>query len=339
MNLRLVVPGRIDQATGGYRYAARMLAAWRAAGHSVRLCELDGRYPDADAAACKAAAACVSTRKPGETLLIDGLALPAFGPLLPIANAVALVHHPLGLETGLPPGAAKALLASEARALATFAGTVATSGATLRDLRAMGLSTAHLESVDPGTDAAPRRAVRRRTPEILTVATLTPRKDHRTLLRALARIRFRRWRAVFVGSPDRDRACAARVRADIRNLRLGRRVTLAGERDPASLSAVYRRASVFALPSRHEGYGMAFAEALAHGLPVAGARAGAVPLVVPARAGILVRPGDPAALARALAKLLGPARRRYSANARRLHFPDWTTQATRLWAAVARLAR
>ncbi len=339
MKLRLVVPGRIDQATGGYRYAARMLAAWRAAGHEVSVDELAGRYPDADAEARAAAAACLARRRTGEILLIDGLALPAFDGLLPVRGAVALVHHPLGLETGLSPDGAKALLAREARMLETFDGIVATSAATLRDLRAMGLDAARLAAVDPGTDAAAMAPARRGRPTILTVATLTPRKDHRTLLRAFARLRGAHWRAIFVGSPDRDRDCTARVRAEIRGLRLGGRVTLAGERDPAALVGFYRCASVFALPSRHEGYGMAFAEALAHGLPVAGARAGAVPLVVPPRAGILVRPGDPAALARALKKLLGPAGRRYAANARRLRFPDWTAQAATLWSAVERFAR
>lgn len=338
VKLRLIVPGRIDQATGGYRYAARMLAAWRAMGLDAGHRELDGQFPEVDARARAAAAACLAARKADETLLIDGLALPAFEGLLPIRNAVALVHHPLGLETGLSPERAGALLASEARMLASFAGIVATSLATLGDLRAMGLAGRRLAAVDPGTEPARPSYRRRGTPTILTVATLTPRKDHRTLLRALARIRDRHWRAVFVGSADRDQACAACVRADIRGLRLGHRVRLAGEREPADLADTYRRASIFALASRHEGYGMAFAEALAHGLPVAGARAGAVPLVVPRRAGILVQPGNPAALARALIRLLGPAHRRYAANAWRLQFPDWPRQAARLWSAVAGFA-
>ncbi len=338
MKLRLIVPGRIDQATGGYRYAARMLGEWRAAGHDVALEELPGRYPDADDAASAAARACLARRRSGETLLIDGLALPAFADLLPVANSIALVHHPLGLETGLALAASRTLLAREATMLRRLDGIVATSLATVQDLGAMGLDAARIRAVDPGTDAARRPRARRRPPTILTVATLTPRKDHRTLLRALARLRDLRWTSLCVGSTTRDPHCAAGVRADIRGLGLGRRVRLAGETDMAGLASYYRAASVFALASRHEGYGMAFAEALAHGLPVAGVRAGAVPLVVPPRAGLLVRPADPAALARALRRLLGPAGRLYARNASALRFPDWRMQANRLWAAIEEFA-
>jgi glycosyltransferase involved in cell wall biosynthesis len=338
VKLRLVVPGPIGQATGGYRYAARMLASWRAAGRDVALDELPGRFPQADATAAQAAHACLARRRPGETLLVDGLALPAFAGL-DLPRTVALVHHPLGLETGLPPASARGWLLREAAWLRPLDGIVATSAATVRDLAAMGLDTARIAHVDPATEAARGAAARGAIPTVLSVATLTPRKDHPTLLHALARLRHLRWRCDFVGSTVRDPAQSARVRALVSSLGLGRRVRLVGEIAPDRLSRRYRAARVFALPSRHEGYGMAFAEALAHGLPVAGVAAGAVPSVVPRRAGILVPPGDARALARALAVLLGPAGRRYARNARALRFPDWATQAAQLWRAVEGFSR
>jgi glycosyltransferase involved in cell wall biosynthesis len=338
VKLRLVVPGPIGQATGGYRYAATMLAAWRTAGHDVALDELPGRFPDADSAARAAARACLARRRESETLLVDGLALPAFASL-DLTRTVALVHHPLGLETGLSPAQARDWLAREAAWLRPLDGIVVTSAATVRDLIAMGLDPARLAHVDPATEAARGAPSRAATPTVLCVATLTPRKDHPTLLKALARLRGRRWRCDLVGSASRDPAQAARVRALVRALSLGRRVRLLGEAAPEALARHYRAARVFALPSRHEGYGMAFAEALAHGLPIAGVAAGAVPSVVPRRAGILVPPGDPRALARALARLLGPAARRLSHNARALRFPDRATQAARLWHAVEGFAR
>jgi glycosyltransferase involved in cell wall biosynthesis len=315
VKLRLVIPGSIDQATGGYRYAKRILAAWG-----------DGIAPIVDGDP----ATCLSRRTPGETLLIDGLALPALYDRLPLPDCAALIHHPLGLENGRDEG----LLARETAALAKIDRIVVTSDATRGDLHAMGVEPGKIRVVEPGTQAARAGMARRGTPEILCVATLTPRKDHPTLLRALARLRDGRWRAVFVGPLDRDPAQTRKVRATIAAFRLGRRVRLAGECDEAGLSLAYARAHVFALPSRHEGYGMAFAEALAHRLPVAGVAAGAVPSVVPRHAGILVRAGDERALARALTRLMR-GRKRYAANAARLRFPDWSEQARRLRAALA----
>ena len=97
----------------------------------------------------------------------------------------------------------------------------------------------------------------------------------------------------------------------------------------------YSAADLFVLPSRFEGYGMAYAEAIAHGVPVIGTNVGAIPDTVPSGAGILIPSDDAAALAATLRRLMddAPERERLVAGARAASFPSWREQGA-LFAAV-----
>ena len=133
-----------------------------------------------------------------------------------------------------------------------------------------------------------------------------------------------------------------RGRAAIDTHGLGDRITLAGEQSPDALAAAWREADVFVLPSSHEGYGMAYAEAMAHGLPVIGTTAGAIPDTVPAAAGLLVEPGDVDALRDALHRIMvdHALRQRLSDGARQAAavLPDWPAAVGRWAEAADRLA-
>ena len=103
------------------------------------------------------------------------------------------------------------------------------------------------------------------------------------------------------------------------------------------LAELYASADIFVLPSRFEGYGMAFAEAIAHGLPVIGTTAGALPGTIPPATGILVAPDDVSALAAALRRLIeNPAERQQlsaAAHQAARDLPTWE-DAARLFASV-----
>lgn len=307
--LALLVPGPIDQLTGGYLYARRLVDGLSARGVAVSVQELAGRYPQGDQAARRAAAAALAALPDGATAVIDGLALAAFRDCLEAAarrlKLLALVHHPLPDETGLAPEDAAALTALERRLLPRFNGVIVPSARTGAAVAACG--AARVAVVVPGTMKPPARIARARREgalRLLTVATVTPRKGHDVLVAALARIASRAWRLDLIGSLTRDPACAEALRVAIARHGLAQRIELAGERPQENLAEAYEAADLFVLASHHEGYGMALAEALAWGLPIVATTGGAIPEVVPREAGLLVPPGDAAALAAALARLI-----------------------------------
>jgi glycosyltransferase involved in cell wall biosynthesis len=119
---------------------------------------------------------------------------------------------------------------------------------------------------------------------------------------------------------------------------LAARVALLGERPQAWLGDAYEAADLFVLASYHEGYGMVFAEALAHGLPIVATTAGAIPEVVPESAGILVVPRDAAALSDALARVIDDAALRArladGAAAAGQRLPSWE-QTVEAWLVAA----
>jgi glycosyltransferase involved in cell wall biosynthesis len=323
-----------------------VIAGLRALGREVRHVALPGAYPFPDAAARAAADAACSALPDGGLALVDGLALGA----LPETAArqagrlrvVALVHHPLGDEAGLTAAERAALLASERAALAAARAVICTSGATAARLAAgLGVDPARISVAPPGVDPGPRAVGRGDPPLILSVGSLIPRKRHEVLVDALAAIRDRRWRARILGSAALDPACAAALAARVAAAGLAGRIALVGV--AADVRAEMAAADVFALASEYEGYGMAFAEAMSHGLPVVACRAGAIADLVPEAAGALVPVGDATALAAALADLLDdPARRRSAAEASfraGAALPRWEDAAAAVAAALDRAAR
>jgi glycosyltransferase involved in cell wall biosynthesis len=105
-------------------------------------------------------------------------------------------------------------------------------------------------------------------------------------------------------------------------------VTLLGDVTRDQLASEYVSAQCFCLPSVQEGFGIVFLEAMAAGLPVVACRAAAVPeVVVDGQTGVLVPPRDPAALADALATLLGRSdRARELGAAGRRRVPAFTPE-------------
>jgi glycosyltransferase involved in cell wall biosynthesis len=311
-DLHFVVPGPLEQLTGGYVYDTRIVVGLRELGWTVRVHNLEGRFPDADPVGLRALRDTLASLPGGARVIIDGLAMGAAPePIEAHAHRLrilSLVHHPLADETGLSGADRTRLRDAERRALARCAGVVVTSPFTARNLAAYGVAPGRVRVVVPGTEPA-RPAVgpgAGQPPSLLCVASLTPRKGHDVLIAALERAQDLPWTCVCAGSPDRDPQHAARIRQVVARSGLDGRVRFVGEREGDALEALYRGASVFVLASHHEGYGIVLADALARGLPVVSTTVGAIPDTVPEDAGLLVSPGDAGAFSGALRKLLGP---------------------------------
>lgn len=309
--LVLAGPGDTVAPTGGYRYDARVLAELASRGHTATWLSLPTDFPNASEASVAEAMRRLAAAPREATLVVDGLAYGAL-PADAIAGlgrpVVALVHHPLALETGLSPETAARLDASERIALTAAALIIVTSGATRRMLiEDYGAPAARVRVAEPGSDPAPRAKGSDGAPVVLTAGAVTPRKNQITLARALGQLKDLDWRWRIVGSLTRDASYAAELEAAIAEEGLFDRVDTLGEVPDAALSAAYDGADIFALPTKLEGYGMVFSEALTRGLPIIAGNVPQVVALVPETAGALVAPDDVEALTAALRTLIGDA--------------------------------
>jgi glycosyltransferase involved in cell wall biosynthesis len=124
------------------------------------------------------------------------------------------------------------------------------------------------------------------------------------------------WHLTIAGSLERSADAVTALRDSIADNQLDDRVTLAGAIDDNRLAELYARSDLFAMASLYEGYGMALAEALAHGLPVVTSTGGAAAETVPDTAALKVPAGDVTLLSDALGRVLADkALRRRMADA------------------------
>lgn len=343
--LHVVVPGPLDQRTGGYIYDACIVDGLRRMGWCVVVHELDGTFPEADETAYVSLTQVLADLPDDTRVVVDGLAMGGLPqPLYPHRERLrilGLVHHPLADETGLDERQRRRLLASERDALSLCRGVVVTSAKTASRLTAYGVPAARVYAVPPGTE--PARRADGPGPgdpsQIFCVGAVIPRKGQDVLVRALVRLRERPWNCICAGSLTRHPAYACAVQAQAIEAGFTERVRFVGECAPDTLDELYHSSSMFALPSYDEGYGMALSDALARGLPVVSTTGGAIPDTVPEGAGVLVPPGDDQALATVLEDLLTDASRcqnlAFAARRHALTLPSWDQAAAAFAVAVS----
>lgn len=330
------VPGDLDTPTGGYGYDRRIIHELRQLGWQVDVVDVGDGFPFPNAAQRATALSVLSAVPIDRPTILDGLAfgaLPEAGAIQSRGPLIALVHQPLALDPGLDPIQAQSFRETERAALASAAHVVVTSEATARIIIAdYDVPSCRVTVVRPGNDLVQHARSRGGgTVRLLSVGSVVPVKGYDLLIAAAATLGDLPWQLTIAGDRTRNLATAAQLDADIAAYGLGERVAVLGAVPPEGITKLYLESDVFVLASRFEGYGMALAEAISHGLPVVSTMAGAIPDTVPAGAGLLVAPDDVPALARALRRLISDhaERGRFAKNARAAaaQFPTWQDSA------------
>ncbi len=314
-DITFVYPGDLNTRTGGYLYDKRVIEGLNhgTSNHrrqKISLLSLTGDYPFPSREQLADAALQLSKIADHSVVVMDGLAYSVMPEILAEhaqrLTFIALIHHPLALETGLDTQQAAQFKKLETQALHYASHVITTSKLTAHQLTDYGIDQSKVTAVLPGTDNFDLASGSQSdTTKLLCVATLTPRKGHKHLFDALATLNDLNWQLQCVGSTERDKHTYAALQNQSRRLKLNERIEFVGEVNDEELECYYHQADMFVLASFHEGYGMVLSEAIARGLPIVCTDAGATRQTVPAGAGLLVPPGDSQALADALRRCIG----------------------------------
>jgi glycosyltransferase involved in cell wall biosynthesis len=356
--VHVVVPAGLDdpsRPSGGNAYDRRICRDLAAAGWDVVEHAAPGSWPSPDAAAEQALAQVVRAIPDGAVVLVDGLVASAVPAVLVCEvdrlRLVALVHMLLdhvALDAGPPGREARDARSGEGAVLSAVDHVITTSAWTRDQLLARyALAPDRVHVAEPGVDPAPLAPGTTGGRALLCVGVVAHHKGQDVLLAALATAADLPWRCTCVGALDREPDFVDEVRHSLRAAGIADRVVFPGPRVGAALADAYADADVLVVASRAEAYGMVVTEALARGLPVVATAVGGVPEALGrardgCRPGLLVPPGDTAALAAALRDWLVDAdlrrRLREAARGRRSTLAGWDVPVSRIGQVLDRAA-
>ena len=355
LNLGLLIYGSLDTPSGGYLYDRLLVRHLENHGHRVTVVSLPWRNYLRHLGDNLNPQVVHRLLDPGVDLWIqDELNHPSLfllnrrlKALLPEVPLISLVHH-LRSDERHPRPLLPLYRAVERAYLRSVDAFVFNSRTTQRQVASLrgGPLPPHIVAYPGGDRLRPQADpafIRARAHEpgplrVLFLGNLIPRKGLHVLLQALARLRPEEAVLEVVGGEHFDPDYARRMRRLAQRPALRGRVRFHGYLDDEPLRRRLRWAQVLAVPSRYEGFGIVYLEAMGFGLPVlAGERGAAWEFVIEGENGFLLpaREGDAVAhLATLLRRLhhdrdtlasMGlAARRRYEAH------PTWEASLSRI---------
>jgi glycosyltransferase involved in cell wall biosynthesis len=308
MRLGLVIYGSLNTLTGGYIYDRVLVAYLQSRGHRIDIISLPlrnyGRHlldnwspgvrSDLVAGPC-------------DILLQDGLNHPSLfhtnrslqkNTSLPI---VAIIHQVLCRQprNGLLNRIYQAI---EKRYLESVDAMIFNSDTTRRTVETMvsgrrpsivacpaGDRLGHLPSIDLiGSRTRENGPLR-----LIYVGNVLPQKGLLPLIKGLSHLAHEIWHLTVVGSLTMDARYVQGIKKLIAQRNLSRQIEIAGPKDGNELANLLLQSHVFVMPYSHEGFGMAYLEAMAFAMPVVGSSDGAVKeFVMPGQNGFLIEFDD-----------------------------------------------
>ncbi len=313
MNVGMVIYGTLNQRSGGYLYDRMLVEGLRELGDRVEVLSLPLReYALNLLDNLSAQLVGRLTRDPYDILLQDELNHPSLfnanRRLRRASPIVTIVHH---LRSSEPhPAPLRHLYGRIEKAyLRTVDGAIYNSRVTRTTVEALMGKPLTSVVAPPGADhisgevdfqVIETRAHKPGPLQIVFLGNLIPRKGLHDLIVALKSIRADKWQLSVVGSPDFDRDYAEHIRRTSNHPN----IKLLGALDHAEIAELLSQSHVLAMPSAYEGFGIAYLEGMAFGLPaVASAAGGASDIVQDGVNGYLVPPSDQAQLRDRLSRL------------------------------------
>ncbi len=346
MRVGLIIYGSLDTLSGGYLYDRILVEHWRASGDQVEVFSLPYKMYGVHLAHNAAPGLLQRLRSASmDVLLQDELCHPSLflmnRRLTPRPYPIVSVVHHLRSSEMRPVWQNALYRPIERLYLQSVDGFIFNSRTTQGVVeqvagRSQPGLIAYPAGDRPGAGLnAAQIATRAREPgplRLFFLGNLIPRKGLHTLLDALASLKPGSWRLSAAGSTSANPGYTRSILRQIRRLGLQKWVSLTGPLSGDDLALYLTRSHVIAIPSSYEGFGIAYLEGMAYGLPAVATTAGAAhEIITDGKTGFLVAPEDSAALARRIQQLIDDRERLaamgVAARARFENHPTWTQTA------------